>query len=151
MKKVLASLVTLILITSCIGPKNIMSSETESMNFHAEMVNLVMKTERSYEQILTSAGRVHAQGLITDERLAEIEDIGNKVYLGITKAKRALKVFIESGGSQTPVVSAVAALIDAMTGLLLEYGMDTDVTTTTTLNKYKLLRDYATIGSCTYF
>jgi|TARA_R100001086_G_scaffold212979_1_gene128943 hypothetical protein len=151
MKKVLTSLVALILIIGCIGPKNISSAESENMNFHAKMVNLVVKTERSYEQILTSAGRIHEQGLITDERLAEIEDIGNKVYQGITRAKRALKVFIESGGSQTPVVSAVAALIDAMTGLLLEYGMDTNLVATTTMDRHELLRGYATIGSCTYF
>lgn len=108
------------LISGC-GPKNLGPAPPGVSTFHASMTHEILRWEASYELTLRTVGRAQAQGLIPDESVAAIESAANVAYRALEKAKQTLAVYINAGGGREPVVSALAALTDAMTGFLIEY------------------------------
>lgn len=97
----------LLLLVSCIGPKRI----DPAVNFNAATTQSIRAAEETREEAIKTLGELIERGIPAgDQLVAVLRSIDARVVTAIRTARTVLDTYIQSGGSRSPVYTAMAVL-----------------------------------------
>lgn len=107
------------LLVSCLGPKRI----DPAVNFNAATTQSIRAAEETREEAIKTLGELMERGIpVGDQLVAVVRSIDARVVTAIKVARTALDIYIQSGGSRSPVFTAMAVLNSVLAELTAEIG-----------------------------